>query len=557
MLKALYEKTVANMQSGGLPPRLSAVFHLTRWLCGVGLSMTLSYLIKNASLVDGSGKPPMPADIAIQGEKIAAIGQLSDANASAIIDAKGAIVCPGFIDVHSHSDTYILIEPSAPSKLYQGITSEICGNCGASAAPLMGEYRMPSDWIDKEYPGPWSTVSEYREQLDAASPAINIGLLIGHNTLHAGVCGYDAREATPEELSHMQVCLEQALEEGGLGLSSGLIYPPGSAVPESEIIELVRTVARHGGLYTTHMRSESSQLLEAINEAIRIAEQAEARLQISHLKTARPESWHKLPEALEKIEIARQRIPFGSDRYPYTAACTDLDIVLPDWAAHGGREIVLARLRDHATRQQIREELQQSPESRWEQIMIGSTTDEHLKGAYLLDAARELDMDPADTLLHLIDKDDLKTGGIFFGMSEENMWKILSEPYVSIGSDASLRAPSGPLSKDHPHPRAYGSFTRFLRAALDGKTVGLPEAIRKMTSLPAEQFSLPKRGLLKEGYFADLLIFSPDLIKENTDYKDPHHLSEGMQHIFVNGVHSMQNGLITHARGGRFLDHSS
>ena len=517
--------------------------------------MNFDLKITNGQLFDGSGNPPIQADLGITGSTITAIENLSEANAGKTIDATGCIVCPGFIDAHSHSDTYLLIEPSAASKIHQGITTEICGNCGASAAPLNGNYKMPSDWLDKEYSKPWSTVADYRERFAEARPAVNAALLVGHNTLHAGICGYEPRAATPGEMKQMFQALEQALDEGAIGLSSGLVYPPGSAVPREELIALAKIVAKHGGLYTTHMRSESDGLLEAIDEAIEIAARSGARLQISHLKASGKPNWHKLEATLERLRTGSLHgcPPIGADRYPYTAGCTDLDIVLPGWASHGGRDTVLARLRDPGTRKKIRNELMESPPGRWADVMIGSTQFEQFKGKYLPEAAEALGMGEGDALLHLIDSDDLKTGGIFFGMSEENMWRVLAEPYVSIGSDASLRAPRGPLSHDHPHPRAYGSHAKFLRAALDAQTVPPSEAIRKMTALPAEQFGLKKRGLLKKGYAADIAVFEPAAIRENTTYADPHQLSDGMRHVVVNGIQTLENGQRTPNRGGRFL----
>ncbi|WP_168433173.1 N-acyl-D-amino-acid deacylase family protein [Pontiella sulfatireligans] len=536
--------------------------------------MDFALKIINGRVLDGSGKDATHCDIGINKGRITKMGELSAACAEKTIDVAGCIVCPGFIDAHSHSDTYLLIEPSAASKVYQGITTEICGNCGASAAPLNGGYKMPSDWLEKDYSHlgktetrhtcagvteipstlPWSTVAEYRALYAEAQPAINAALLVGHNTLHAGIAGYEPRAATADEMAQMLHALEQALDEGAIGLSSGLAYPPGSAVPREEIIELAKTVAQHGGLYTTHMRSESTLLLESIDEAIDIAERSGARLQISHLKASGKKNWGKLEAALERIRKGSLNgSPIGSDRYPYTAGCTDLDIVLPQWATYGGRDAILARLRDPETRNTLRAKLFDNPADHWDNVMIGSTQFEEFKGKYLPEAAETLKMHPVDALLHLIDSDDLKTGGIFFSMSEENMWKVLAEPFVSIGSDGSMRAPWGPLSHDHPHPRAYGSHTKFLRAALDGKTVPLAEAIYKMTGLPAEQFNLKKRGLLKEGYAADILIFDPDAIKANTTYANPHQLSDGMRHVIVNGVHSLEDGTHTEHRSGQFL----
>lgn len=542
--------------------------------------MDFDLKIINGRVFDGTGAEATACDIGIKGDSIASIGDLSEAPAKETVDATDCIVCPGFIDAHSHSDTYLLIEPSAASKIYQGITTEICGNCGASAAPLNGDYKMPSDWMaqlniarpgawgprqDEKTGGgyhtcagvinlPWRTVGEYRDLLTETKPAVNAALLIGHNTLHAGICGYEPRAATVDEMERMKNALHQAFDEGAIGLSSGLVYPPGSAVPREELIELTKVVAEHEGIYTTHMRSETDGLLEAIDEAIDIAKRSSTRLQISHLKAAGKANWGKIDSAFEKILNAGTRIEIGADRYPYTAGCTDLDVVLPDWASHGGRDAVLERLRNPEERKRIRAELIGSPPGRWSDVMIGSTQFEEFKGKYLPEVAESLGMEVIDALLHLIDKDDLKTGGIFFGMSEENMWKVLAEPYVSLGSDGSLRAPWGPLSTDHPHPRAYGSHTKFLCAALAGKTVPLSEAICKMTSLPSDQFGLKKRGRLAKGYFADIAIFDPAKLAENTSYADPHRLSDGMRHVIVNGIHTFEDGRHNTQHGGRFLD---
>ncbi|MDH3346436.1 MAG: amidohydrolase family protein, partial [Kiritimatiellaceae bacterium] len=441
---------------------------------------------------------------------------------------------------------------------FQGITTEICGNCGASVAPRLGGAQLPSDWQDKPFPGTWSTVAEYRELFEQVNPALNEALLIGHNTLHRGISGYEPRGATPDELKTMCRALEQALDEGGCGMSTGLIYPPASAVPLNEVVTLARICANENKIYTSHMRSEGNKLLEAIDEALEIGKQSGARVQISHLKTSGKANWHKLDAALEKIEAARAAgLEVAADRYPYTAAQTDLDIVLPDWALYNGKEAVLDRLRDSTTRKKIRDEiLEERGEFGFSTVMIGSIENpelQHLKGIMLTDAANELNMDPTDALLHVIEKDELRTGGIFFGMSEENMWRILEQPWVMLGCDASLRAPDGILSQDHPHPRAYGSFTKFLRAALDGQTVPLPEAIRKMTTLPAEQFRLNGRGIIKKGYFADIVVFDPSEIQENTTYVDPHRLSDGIDTVIVNGTLTLNNGTLTGQRCGAFL----
>ena len=510
-------------------------------------------------MYDGTGANPGQADVGICGDKIAEIGNLSGATAKQTIDATGKFVCPGFIDVHSHSDAYLLVDPRAPSKVFQGITTEICGNCGASVAPRLGEAKLPSDWQDKEFPGTWRTVAEYRTLFEQVKPTVNEALLIGHNTLHRGVCGYEPRGATPEELKEMCRALEQALDEGGCGMSTGLIYPPASAVPQEEVIALATVVAKHDGIYTSHMRSEGARLLEAIDETLNIGRRAGVRVQVSHLKASGKANWHKLDDALGRIETARAAgIQVAADRYPYTAAQTDLDIILPDWALFDGKEAVLGRLRDPELREKIRAEiLEERGEFGFSTVMIGSTEHpdlKNLKGMKLEDAAQRLRLAPVDALLHIVEKDELRTGGIFFGMSEENMWKVLETPWVMIGCDASLRAPDGPLSHDHPHPRAYGSFTKLLRAALDGQTVPLPEMIRKMTSLPAQQFGLKDRGEIRKSAFADIAVISPDDVKENSTYGDPHRLSGGIDALVVNGAITIANGKLSGKSNGQFLE---
>jgi len=515
-------------------------------------------LITGGLVLDGRGKAPFMADLGICGDRIEALGDLGGAPAKRVVDARGRFVCPGFIDVHSHSDAYILIEPGAASKVYQGVTTEVVGNCGASAAPRVGAYQIPSDWRERRYPGTWSSVAEYRSLLEQVRPGVNIVMLIGHNTVRAGVIGYEARPSTPDEVRRMAALLEGALDEGGAGLSTGLIYAPGMFAERGEIVELALVAARKGKLYTSHMRSEGTRLLEAIDEALDIGRRSGARVEISHLKTSGRKNWGLVDAALERIRRARaEGLEVAADRYPYTAASTDLDVILPDWASGGGREAVLARLRDAETRGRIRAELLASrDESYWPSVLVGSVVGSAAKrfqGRSLPDVARELDMEPVDAALHLMEVDELRTGAIFFGMSEENMWKILAEPYVMLGSDASLRAPRGPLSADHPHPRAYGSFPKFLRAAVDGKTVPLPEAIRKMTSLPAGQFNLKGRGVLEKGAYADAVVFDAKAVADVATFENPHQLARGMEAVIVNGVLELDRDHLTGNRGGRFV----
>jgi N-acyl-D-amino-acid deacylase len=515
-------------------------------------------IIKNGLVFDGTGAPASRQDIGIRGDSIEAVDDLSRADADTVIDAAGKNVCPGFIDAHSHSDTYLLIEPSAPSKVFQGITTEVVGNCGASAAPRTGEYHMPSDWADKEYPGTWSTVAEYRELLEQARPAPNVVLLVGHGALRAGVVGYGDKRLELAELERMTDLLDCALDEGARGLSTGLIYAPGMFADEPELLALTQLVAKYDGIYTSHMRSEGRGLLDAIEETIAIGDKSEVRVQVSHLKAAGRGNWGLADAA---IELVHDAIAAGkdvaADRYPYTSGCTELDVVFPDWAAAGGREKVMERLRTTADRERLRDDLIASrPAENWADIIVGST--EHpdnarYRGMPLVDVAADLGVSVVEAILHLTETDHLKTTAFFSGMNEDNMWKILAQPFVMLGTDASLRAPEGPLSHDYPHPRAYGSFPRFLRASLDGRTVGPAEAIRKMTSLAAERFRLRGRGVIRQGYKADIVVFDPNAITDKSTYASPHELSIGIEQLLVNGVVTIDHGKLTGNRAGTFL----
>jgi len=520
--------------------------------------VTFDIKISGGRVLDGLGHPAIEADVGIRGENIEAVGDISHAHASTVIDATGKIVCPGFIDAHSHSDTYLLIEPTAPSKLLQGVTTEIVGNCGASAAPIDNSSQLPPDWADKTYPGTWNSVAEYRALLDKVRPAVNVVMLLGHNTLRRKAVGYDNRPTTAAEMKHMRSLLEQGMDEGARGFSTGLIYAPGMYAPREELVELASVAARHDGIYTSHMRSEGNQLLEAIDEAISIGRETGIRVEISHLKTSGRGNWGKLEEALSLIQSARDSgLRVAADRYPYTSGATDLDVVFPAWAAEGGREKILKRLADKTLRAALRAELIESrPRDDWQGVTIGSTTapeNKCFRGMNLLAVADCLGLHPIDAILHLCETDRLTTGAFFAGMSEVNMFRILAEPYVMLGSDASLRAPTGPLSEDYPHPRAYGSFVRFLIMSLERKTVDLPEAVRKMTSLPAAHFNLKRRGTIAENMHADLTVFDPGRLKENTSYANPHQLSEGIDHVIVNGTSTLTTGTLTGNRDGQFL----
>ena len=566
---------------------------------------TFDTLIRGGTVIDGTGAPVRLADVGVRGDCIAVVGDLAAASATQVVDAAGLVVCPGFIDAHSHSDAFLLIEPDAPSKVSQGVTTEVVGQCGASAAPLFGQGRMPSDWAAQVYPesrgrrsevrdqrpevrsqnpesgiqprtkneeprtplhppsstapgATWSTVAEYRQLLEQVRPAVNAVLLIGHNTLRAGVMGYEPRTATADEVRTMQRRLAQALAEGGSGLSTGLIYQPGCHASPEEVLALAQTAAAHGGFYATHMRSEGDRLLEALDEVLQLGRASGIRLQISHLKTSHAKNWGKLDAVLERIETAqRQGMRVHADRYPYVAGGTDLDVVLPDWAADGGRAAVLARLADPAACKRIAAELDDSrPRDAWTGVMIGGTThpDLHaLRGQNVEAIADARGSTPGETIVWILQRDQLRTGAFFFGLSEANLRRIYAQPWVMVGSDASIRALQGPLAADHPHPRAYGTFPRFLRMVQDEELMPLPEAIRRLTSLPAEAFGLRGRGRIAPGAFADLAVFDPVAIRDCATFAVPHAFSSGVQQVWVNGRCCYDHGRFTGNRGGRVL----
>jgi N-acyl-D-aspartate/D-glutamate deacylase len=537
--------------------------------------VSFDLIIRGGRVVDGTGAPERRADVGVAGDRIAVIGDLADAVAPRVIDAAGCVVAPGFIDAHAHSDAYLLLEPDAPSKLSQGVTTEVNGQCGGSAVPRLGQARLSSDWASQTYlshrsgsvkraerPGPtWTTVASYRELFDAVRPAVNTVQFIGHNTLRAGVMGYEPRQATPDEVREMCRLLEQALDEGGWGLTTGLLYQPGTHAADAEVTALGRTAAAKGGLYATHMRSEGDQLLESIDGVLRLVRETGIRAQISHLKTAGRANWHKVEEALARINAARDEgLHVHADRYPYLAACTELDVVLPDWASAGGRDAILRALRSPATRQRVEDELNVDARD-WSEVMVGGGWSDEVRrfsGQTVADAAQALGLTPGAAVCRFIDLDDTRTGAFFFRMCEASLRRICAEPWVMAGSDASLRAPWGPLGRDHPHPRAYGTMPRYLRlmtGRLEGfaKVCGLEEGVRRMTGLPAAAFGIRDRGVLRAGAFADVAVFDEAAFCDAATYAQPHQFASGMRQVLVNGAVSFDNGRFTGERRGRFL----
>ncbi len=525
--------------------------------------MNFDTILRGATVIDGTGRPAFIADVGISGETIAAVGDLSATQAAVEVDAVGLTLTPGFIDAHTHSDAFLLFEPLAPSKLMQGVTTEIGGQCGGSAAPRLNGARLPSDWEAQTYPprpgretrGPnWDTVADYRSCFEQAKPAVNFILFAGHNTLRKGVMGDAPRRVTAEEQRQMERNLTQALEEGAWGMTTGLVYHPGVHSAPEEVMGLARCCAAHGGYYATHMRSEGDSLLEAIDEVLSIVRETGIRTEISHLKTGGKANWHKLPAALEKIERARAEGAWlHADRYPYLSSGTDLDIVLPDWASAGGNAAILLHLDHPEEAKQIAKALDASgrdPAS----IMIGGTWSEATKplSGLRMDAVMaRLGRSFGECIVWILQHDCSRTGAFFFTMSQANMETILAQPWVMAGSDASLRAPWGALGQDYPHPRAYGTHPEFFRVLTQTLRQSPEEAIRRMTGLPAEAFDIPRRGFIREGYAADLVLLDLPQWQAQSTYAAPHQFATGVRAVWVNGTRTTLDA--TSPRNGHFL----
>ena len=541
-------------------------------------TMERKTLIRGGTIVDGTGRPAFVGDVLIDGDRIVDVisGSFPDSIIRlfdySIIEATGLIVSPGFIDAHAHSDAYLVIEPDAPSKITQGITTEINGQCGGSVAPRYGEARLSSDWAailgDRLT---WRSLAEYREVLDAARPAINTVQFVGHNTLRSSVVGYGATESSPSQMKDMERLLAESLDAGAWGLTTGLIYQPGKYSTPEEVVQLAKVAAAKGGYYATHMRSEGDRILEAIDEVIELAKATGIRAEISHLKTSGKRNWNKIDAVLEKIEGAMEEgLLLGSDRYPYCAAGTDLDIVLPDWAQVGGCPAEIERLKVEGLRLRIIDEINVSDRD-WSTVMIGGTWAEENKrfsgktvaeilGLETLDfrpglasSVLSLKSSPGELITSILLADGCKTGAFFFGMSEENLAKIYARPWIVPGSDASLRAPWGPLGKDHPHPRAYATMPEFYRRV---RELGFSReaTVARMTSVIADRFGIRGRGRIEKGAFADLVVWNEVEFRAKSTFTDPHQFTGGVRCVMTNGVVSFRDGKFTGNRGGRFLE---
>jgi dihydroorotase/N-acyl-D-amino-acid deacylase len=513
-------------------------------------------------VVDGTGAPWFRADVGVVGDRIAAVGDLSRAQARRRLDASGLFVAPGFIDMLGQSEYNVLVDPRAASKVTQGITTELTGE-GNSIAPLNARMLADGAEVWKHYgvTPDWTTLAGYWKAFVRARPTINLGTFVGAGGVREMVVGNDDRPATPEELERMKAAVAQAMEEGAFGLSSALIYVPGRYASTDEIVALAKVAARYGGSYITHQRDEADAIDQSLDEVFRIAREAAIPAEIYHLKASRRPNWGRMPAILKRIEAARAGgLDVSADQYPWTASSNGLDASLPAWSREGGREKLVARLRDPGTRARVREDFLKE-ETEWpafaSDILVTSVLNPALKkweGKTIAEIARAEGKDPLDALLDLLVEDRANTGRITFTMSEDDVRAALAHPLVSMGTDSSASAEDGILSKEGSHPRGWASTTRILgHYVRDEKLLALEEAVRKMTSLPASRMRLPDRGLLRPGMAADLVAFELEALRERSSYADPNRYGEGFRFVAVNGQLVVDQGQLTAARPGRPL----
>ena len=559
----------------------------------------IDIFIKDGILFDGTGAVPFEGDIGISGDRIAFIDKKapgsrrrSKISAGKTIEARDMTVTPGFIDTHAHSDFTLLADPRAEGKLCQGITTEINGNCGLSAAPLFGDALKQREEDLREYgiKERWASFREYFELLEKRTMALNFMTLTGHGNLRACTAGYQDRKLTAAEKKEMAVLLRQAIRQGAMGLSTGLIYPPGIYSDTEELIELCKVLSQYNqksntiksphppfskggqggitgkirkyGIYTTHMRSEGDRLLESIAEAIQIGRESGISVHISHIKTSGEKNWHKIDGAISMIEKAlKEGIHISCDRYPYTASSTDLDTVLPKWVYEGGAEAELRKLKSREIREKIQRELHDAfPEKRlWESISLSSVSsrkNKWMEGKTIAYIASRRGSDPVDLLLSILIEERLRIGAIFSSMSEANLQRFLSLPCSMIGTDSSARSSGGPTHKGKPHPRGFGSFPRFLGTYVKNRgLMDLSEAVHKITMLPAITFGIHKRGVLRKGAYADIVVFDHRTINDSATFAEPFLRPEGIHYVVVNGEPALWEGEPTGVRAGKILRH--
>jgi N-acyl-D-amino-acid deacylase len=517
-------------------------------------------IIKNGAIIDGSGNPMFNADLGIKDDKIAAIGNLHNEKAEKEIDATGKYIAPGFIDVNNHSDTYwrIFNDPRLESMIYQGITTIIGGNCGSSLAPLTNHEVIQSiqKWADiSTINFNWLSTQEFLDEVERKKLATNFATLVGHGTLRRGLVGDEVRDISPHEMTAMKEMLIKALKEGAFGVSTGLVYTHAKLASSREIMELAEIVKKYDGIYTTHIRGESHDLIRAVEEAIRIAQITGVRMQISHLKAMGEKNWKLMAEALNLIETARTSgIDVHFDVYPYTSTGSVLYILLPDWVSEGGRKMMLARLKDSDIRQRVIKEMRENDYD-YSKITISiSSLDKTLNRKQISELAKLQGKSVEDVVIDLLIASEGRVITIMDVLSEKNVDRGVQHPFSIISSNGSGYNIEHKKTGEIVHPRNFGSFPRVLANYVRKKgVVGWEEAIKKMSALPAAKYGIKKRGMIKKGNFADIVVFNPNTIEDNATIEDPYQYATGIDYVLVNGKVSLEKGTYLEARSGQVL----
>lgn len=523
-------------------------------------------VLKNGFVVDGTGNSRFKADVGIKDGRIDKIGTLSSPESNEILDFRRLVVAPGFIDMHTHSDFSLLINPYAESKIMQGVTTDVVGNCGSSAAPLneflKDEIRKTAPVLEEaELELDWLTMGDYLRRLEKSRPAVNVVPLVGNGNIRALVLGMDARKPTKREFEEMRSHLTKAMQDGAFGLSSGLIYPPSCYADTSELIELCKVVAKFGGIYTSHIRGEGDSLIDSVKEAIEIGDKSGVPVEISHHKASGKSNWGKVKQTLEMIDQARSRgADVTCDVYPYLAGSTGLDALLPPYIWEGGVEKLVQRLKNPETRQKLRHEMEEGKSSLlqaegWNSVMISYCKGHRdYEGRFISEISKLEKTDSYDFVFDLLIEEKASVAIVLFTMSEKDMRTVLKHHASMIGSDSSATAPYGVLRKGKPHPRAYGTFARVLGEYVRKREIlTLENAIRKMTSLPAGKLKLKDRGLIKEGMWADITVFDPRKIADKATYSEPQQYPAGIKYVIVNGTVTMEKGQHIKASNGKVL----
>jgi N-acyl-D-amino-acid deacylase len=525
-------------------------------------------IIKGGTVYDGTGAEGKHVDVAIRGDRIAGVGDFGAAHAKTIIDANGLAVAPGFINMLSWSVASLIQDGRSQSEIRQGVTTEVMGE-GFSMGPVNDRIRqfILSQQTDIKFDIKWTTLAEYLRYLETRGVSCNVASFLGAATIREYVIGFENKQPTPQQMDEMRKLVRKEMEAGALGIGSFLIYPPATYAKTEELIELCKVAAKYQGKYISHMRSEGNYLLEALDELLRIARKASIPAEIYHIKAAGQKNWPKIDQLLSRIEAAQKEgLKITADMYTYTAGETGLDACLPPWTEDGGYPALFKRLRDPATREKIKAQVQ-TPSNEWENMYLAAGSPDHillagfkseklkpLTGKTLAEVAKMRGKDPIDTAMDLIAEDESRIGTIYFFISEENIKKELAKPWISFGSDAPSQAPEGVFLKSSIHPRAYGNFARLLgKYVRDEKVIPMAEAIRRLSGLPATNLGLDHRGFLKEGVFADVVVFDPAIISDRATFEKPQQYAIGMKHVFVNGVQVLKDGEHTDAKPGRAL----